>query len=190
MEDGSFDLYFSGKENCAQSSDQSSSSAGGSYSSNVDPISEALDRLNLETYDASTRSNIPGGILALPRLHNVYSPKLRQRHTALEVELSGWLDRLSDGSPLSLDELHKFRDLCRRVTLAFRRTAEQGIALCPFCRNNGEPFDVYVTHKVKDASGRVTCPVLRMLTCPLCKSTGDAAHTIKHCPYVLRDRSQ
>ena len=36
--------------------------------------------------------------------------------------------------------------------------------------------------KVKDAKGKVTCPILRNYICPLCNSTGDFAHTIKYCP--------
>ena len=34
----------------------------------------------------------------------------------------------------------------------------------------------------KDSEGRVTCPVLRAYTCPICGANGDEAHTIKYCP--------
>ncbi|KAF6773470.1 hypothetical protein AHF37_06973 [Paragonimus kellicotti] len=76
-----------------------------------------------------------------------------------------------------------FTEFLRRFRTVVRRKKEEGLDLCAFCRNNGEPFAVYITHKVRDANGRVTCPVLRLLSCPLCKSTGDLAHTIKYCPY-------
>ncbi|WP_411025060.1 nanos family protein, partial [Salmonella sp. s54836] len=54
--------------------------------------------------------------------------------------------------------------------------------VCVFCRNNGEDESVYNSHALKAPDGKVTCPVLRAYTCPLCHSSGDEAHTIKYCP--------
>ncbi|KAM8833351.1 nanos homolog 1-like [Synchiropus picturatus] len=54
--------------------------------------------------------------------------------------------------------------------------------VCVFCRNNGAPEEVYGTHILKTADGRVLCPILRAYTCPLCSASGDNAHTIKYCP--------
>ncbi|XP_041827781.1 nanos homolog 1-like [Melanotaenia boesemani] len=54
--------------------------------------------------------------------------------------------------------------------------------VCVFCRNNGAPEEVYGTHILKTADGRVVCPILRAYTCPLCSANGDNAHTIKYCP--------
>ena len=54
--------------------------------------------------------------------------------------------------------------------------------VCVFCRNNGESESFYTSHCLKDAEGKVTCPVLRAYTCPLCGANGDASHTIKYCP--------
>ena len=54
--------------------------------------------------------------------------------------------------------------------------------VCVFCRNNGESESFYTSHYLKDADGKVTCPVLRAYTCPLCGANGDGAHTIKYCP--------
>ena len=35
----------------------------------------------------------------------------------------------------------------------------------------------------QDKRGLCQCPVLRVYVCPLCKGTGDYAHTLKYCPY-------
>ena len=59
---------------------------------------------------------------------------------------------------------------------------KRGASVCVFCKNNGESEVVYSSHVLKDGAGRVTCPVLRAYTCPLCAAHGDNAHTIKYCP--------
>ncbi|KAG8013045.1 Nanos-like protein 1 [Nibea albiflora] len=62
--------------------------------------------------------------------------------------------------------------------------------VCVFCRNNGAPEEVYGTHILKAADGRVLCPILRAYTCPLCSANGDNAHTIKYCPLSKDQASQ
>ena len=69
-----------------------------------------------------------------------------------------------------------------------RRLKVKGDKICVFCRNNGENEAVYSTHQLKDAQGRVTCPVLYIYTCPICGATGEHAHTIKYCPMNAQDR--
>ncbi|XP_060072950.1 uncharacterized protein LOC132552778 [Ylistrum balloti] len=54
--------------------------------------------------------------------------------------------------------------------------------VCVFCKNNGETSSVYTSHVLKDTEGKVSCPILRKYTCPLCGVNGDGAHTIKYCP--------
>lgn len=61
---------------------------------------------------------------------------------------------------------------------------------CVFCRNNGEPEEVYTSHILKAADGRVLCPILRAYTCPLCSANGENAHTIKYCPLSKEQPSQ
>ncbi|XP_077992549.1 uncharacterized protein LOC144446619 [Glandiceps talaboti] len=57
-----------------------------------------------------------------------------------------------------------------------------GQQVCVFCRNNGESESVYATHALKDGDGKVTCPILKAYTCPICGANGENAHTIKYCP--------
>jgi len=54
--------------------------------------------------------------------------------------------------------------------------------VCNFCLSNGESEAQYRSHKLKNKSGLVTCPVLRSFTCYICKATGDFAHTQRYCP--------
>lgn len=63
------------------------------------------------------------------------------------------------------------------------RTRRPNSVQCVFCVSNGEDEKVYRTHMLKDPDGRVTCPVLRLYSCPICNNNGgDSAHTIKYCP--------
>jgi len=54
--------------------------------------------------------------------------------------------------------------------------------VCKFCYSNGEAESQYRSHQLKNSSGLVTCPVLRSFVCPICKATGDFAHTQRYCP--------
>ena len=53
---------------------------------------------------------------------------------------------------------------------------------CVFCKNNKETLSFYSSHVLKNDDGKVVCPVLRAYTCPICKASGDRAHTLKYCP--------
>ncbi|KAF1675816.1 NANO3 protein, partial [Pygoscelis papua] len=61
-----------------------------------------------------------------------------------------------------------------------------GKSLCAFCKHNGEAKHIYSGHSLRDARGRVQCPVLRSYVCPQCGATQDRAHTKRFCPLTHR----
>ncbi|XP_075382076.1 nanos homolog 3 isoform X2 [Mycteria americana] len=65
-------------------------------------------------------------------------------------------------------------------------SASPGKSLCAFCKHNGEAKHVYSGHSLRDAGGRVQCPVLRSYVCPQCGATQDRAHTKRFCPLTRR----
>ncbi|CAH8590146.1 unnamed protein product [Heterobilharzia americana] len=89
---------------------------------------------------------------------------------------------LTSNQKLNEGHLLDLANFLQNMAISLRRLLEVNIDLCVFCRNNNEPKEVYTSHKVKDRSGRVTCPFLRKFTCPLCGATKDNAHTIRYCP--------
>ncbi|XP_054479310.1 nanos homolog 2 [Anoplopoma fimbria] len=60
---------------------------------------------------------------------------------------------------------------------------------CRFCKQNGESVRVYRSHRLKSDDGKVTCPILRNYTCPICGDTGDQAHTRRYCPQARREEA-
>ena len=57
---------------------------------------------------------------------------------------------------------------------------------CTFCRTNGEPELIYTSHSLKDASDKITCPILMRYVCPDCGATGEKTHTKKYCPVLQK----
>lgn len=53
---------------------------------------------------------------------------------------------------------------------------------CSFCKSNGETYEFYKSHSLKDSKGKVICPTLRAYKCPICGATGAYAHTQSYCP--------
>ena len=63
-----------------------------------------------------------------------------------------------------------------------KKRSKKNLQGCVFCKNNGEEESVYKQHVLKDADGKVKCPILKAYTCPICGAKGEGAHTIKYCP--------
>ncbi|XP_029973521.1 nanos homolog 1-like [Salarias fasciatus] len=126
----------------------------------------------------------PGGI-------SIY--ELRERISLLRPydHFSGDAQQLGGGDSPSYGGSFSGLDLLsmeRRRKQTQRSKPEPKV--CVFCRNNGAPEEVYGTHILKTADGRVLCPILRAYTCPLCSANGDNAHTIKYCPLSKDQSSQ
>lgn len=83
-------------------------------------------------------------------------------------------------SKAKLLEILRIRERERRR--GHRISGDKNGVVCVFCRNNGESEAIYTSHKLKDAEGHITCPILYIYTCPICGAKGENAHTIKYCP--------
>lgn len=60
---------------------------------------------------------------------------------------------------------------------------------CQFCQNNREPEEFYRGHILRDAEGKVVCPILRAYNCPICNNGGgERAHTKSYCPQLRASR--
>ncbi|XP_014240123.1 uncharacterized protein LOC106661335 isoform X2 [Cimex lectularius] len=65
---------------------------------------------------------------------------------------------------------------------------------CSFCYSNKETELMFKGHnlRTRNNSGRnvLSCPVLRRHVCENCGATGDFAHTLTHCPLLIKQLGQ
>ncbi|CAF2700470.1 unnamed protein product [Rotaria sp. Silwood2] len=94
--------------------------------------------------------------------------------------LSNYDNRSSVGLPLRSSSF----DLSSLIVKARWRREQFGEYLeCAFCKANGESYDIYSSHRLRDNEKSITlCPILRAHKCPRCHLSGDQAHTMKYCP--------
>uniref|UniRef100_A0A8C7T126 Nanos-type domain-containing protein n=1 Tax=Oncorhynchus mykiss TaxID=8022 RepID=A0A8C7T126_ONCMY len=52
---------------------------------------------------------------------------------------------------------------------------------CSFCKYNGQPESVFLSHSIKNQDGDMMCRYLQLSLCPLCGVTGAQAATMHHC---------
>ena len=120
-----------------------------------------------------------------------------------DVRCNSYEDFKRNGVEADLDEIDQYQHQLREVrtltdagtnpALAYyinkQRKNKHIKKVCVFCKNNGELPSVYNSHVLKDADGKVTCPILRKYICPLCGTHGDTAHTISYCPQNINGAS-
>uniref|UniRef100_A0AAZ3P0P9 Nanos-type domain-containing protein n=1 Tax=Oncorhynchus tshawytscha TaxID=74940 RepID=A0AAZ3P0P9_ONCTS len=56
---------------------------------------------------------------------------------------------------------------------------------CGFCKYNGQPESVFLSHSIKNQDGDMMCRYLQLSLCPLCGITGAQAATKHHCPPLV-----
>nr|XP_021405898.1 nanos homolog 3 [Lonchura striata domestica] len=79
------------------------------------------------------------------------------------------------------DMWRDYLGLAAMVAVCLRDPAGPGDSV-----HNGEAPGVYQSHSLRDARGRLQCPVLRSYVCPQCGATQDQAHTRRFCPRTHR----
>lgn len=75
-----------------------------------------------------------------------------------------------------------FGDWDRDLQEGFDRVVARPRRECKFCKNNGEPEETWSSPNFRDSQGKLSCPILRCYTCPICGAKGDRGHTLKYCP--------
>ena len=76
-------------------------------------------------------------------------------------------------------------DINELVKYSKKNTCSQ---FCTFCKNNNESEKVYRSHILKDATGKIVCPILKLHKCPTCGASGEQAHTITYCKKFQHQR--
>ena len=69
---------------------------------------------------------------------------------------------------------------------AIQRALGGRAKVCTFCKTNGESEAIYMSHALKDANDKITCPILAKYSCPVCGANGDKTHTKRYCPVLQK----
>ncbi len=59
---------------------------------------------------------------------------------------------------------------------AIQRALGGRVKMCTFCKTNGESYEIYTSHSLKDSTDKITCPILVRYACPVCGATGEQTH--------------
>ena len=86
----------------------------------------------------------------------------------------------ADGGHVDVRAQYNMEYLAKTLEAKRARWARSKLrgVLCPFCRNKGASPALYTSHTLRDATGKLVCPVLRSMSCPLCHATGGNVRTI------------
>ncbi|XP_018496951.1 uncharacterized protein LOC108864932 [Galendromus occidentalis] len=154
----------------------------------VDRIDEALADIEVESpsaeHSASTQIEAFKEYFRRTRLENEsVFPRVRWNHygnfgarTTNHVE--GW--------PSALAKMIRKGHVNFSEMIKFLKKEEAKLNFCPFCRKNGEPPEVFESHRLKDPNDITTCPKLRAYRCRICHNGGgDFAHTMRYCPKLV-----
>lgn len=99
------------------------------------------------------------------QLKQINYPQLSQKHTIIKQMIAR----------KTKQNYNNYQNL---FSSKFHRKKQQ---ICTFCKSNGESFNVYTSHVLRNINNEIECPILMAYVCPKCGATGKLAHTIKYC---------
>ncbi|XP_037954893.1 protein nanos [Teleopsis dalmanni] len=111
-----------------------------------------------------------------------FQPAKEPRAISIGVAAASMSNSVGVAPIKKVDNSNNYNKRIQKRFNAAKHSVNSVIKHCVFCENNNEPEAVVKSHAVRDSLGRVLCPKLRTYICPICKASGDEAHTVKYCP--------